>query len=118
ELYNIFNQSNQERGLQQEALAYGVYLAGINIDNFEPIQSMVTRVAEKHRALNVKPEQYPVVGTALLDAVKKVLGDAATEDIVEAWEKAYQYIADTFITLEQDMYNQRAQKPERCTGTR
>src|SRR5699024_11629884 len=53
-----------------------------SIDNFEPIQSMVTRVAEKHRALNVKPEQYPVVGTALIDAVKKVLGEAATINAV------------------------------------
>src|SRR5699024_1886671 len=55
ELYNIFNQSNQERGLQQEALAYGVYLAGINIVNFEPIQSLVTRVAKNNRALKVRP---------------------------------------------------------------
>lgn len=118
ELYNVFNQSNQERGLQQEALAYGVYLAGMHIDNFEPIQPMVTRVAEKHRALNIKPEQYPVVGKALIDAVKQVLGDAATEDIVKAWEKAYQYIADTFINIEQEMYQETEQKTGGWVGTR
>lgn len=118
ELYNVFNQSNQERGLQQEALAYGVYLAGMHIDNFEPIQPMITRVAEKHRALNVKPEQYPVVGAALIDAIKKVLGNTATEDIVTAWEKAYQYIADTFINIEQDMYQNTEQQFGGWVGTR
>lgn len=118
ELYNVFNQTNQKRGLQQEALAYGVYLAGANIDDFGPIESMVKRVAEKHRALGVKPEQYPIVGEALLDAVKEVLGDAATDEIMEAWEKAYQYIADAFIEIEAKMYQETEQKAGGWIGNR
>lgn len=118
ELYNIFNQTNQKLGLQQEALAYGVYLAGANIDDFQPIESMVKRVAEKHRALGVKPEQYPIVGEALLDAVKEVLGDAATDDIMDAWEKAYQYIADAFIDIEAKMYQETEQEPGGWIGNR
>lgn len=43
------------------------------------------------------PEHYPIVGTCLLQAIKEVLGDAATEEIMEAWRVAYGFLADIFI---------------------
>jgi len=118
ELYNMFNQTNQKRGIQQGALAYGVYLAGANIDNLEEIESMVERVSEKHRALGVKPEQYPIVGETLLEAVKDVLGDKATDEVIDAWEKAYQAIADIFIDVEDKLYQQTEEKPGGWIGNR
>lgn len=118
DLYNMFNQSNQKRGIQQGALAYGVYLAGANIDNLEAIQNMVERVTEKHRALGVQPDQYPIVGEALLDAVKDVLGDVATDEVMEAWKSAYDVIADAFIDIERKLYQQTAQQPGGWIGNR
>ncbi|WP_339229420.1 NO-inducible flavohemoprotein [Oceanobacillus sp. FSL K6-2867] len=118
DLYNMFNQTNQKRGIQQGALAYGVYLAGANIDNLEAIETMVRRVTEKHRALGVQAEQYPIVGETLLVAVKDVLGDAATDEVIEAWEKAYQSIADIFIAIEDKLYQQTEQKSGGWIGNR
>lgn len=100
DLYNIFNQTNQKRGLQQEALGYAVYAAGEHITNLDAIKPVIERISQKHRAIGIKAEQYPVVGETLLQAVKDVLGDAATDEIIEAWGKAYGYIADAFIDLE------------------
>ncbi|MDC3413512.1 NO-inducible flavohemoprotein [Aquibacillus sp. 3ASR75-11] len=117
-LYNIFNQTNQKRGLQQEALAYAVYAAGENINNLAAIKPVVMRVAEKHRALGVKADQYPVVGETLLQAVKDVLGDAATDEVIEAWGEAYNYIADIFINIEQELYEETNQKQGGWTGFR
>ena len=102
DLYNLFNQTNQKRGIQQEALGYAVYAAGEHITNLEAIMPVITRVTEKHRAIGVVPEQYPVVGETLLQAVKDVLGDAATDEIIDAWGKAYGYIADAFIGIEKN----------------
>ncbi|SFC35926.1 nitric oxide dioxygenase [Bacillus sp. OV322] len=104
DLYNIFNQTNQKRGLQQEALGYAVYAAGEHITNLGAIKPVIERISQKHRAIGIKAEQYPVVGETLLDAVKDVLGDAATEEIIEAWGKAYGYISDAFIELEEKLY--------------
>ena len=118
DLYNLFNQTNQKLGIQQGALAYSVYLAGANIDNFEAIESMVERVTEKHVALGVQPEQYPIVGETLLDAVKEVLGDAATDDVIAAWNNAYQVIADVFIDIEAKLYDQTEQQPGGWVGQR
>ncbi|MGM7703190.1 NO-inducible flavohemoprotein [Pseudalkalibacillus sp. Hm43] len=106
ELLNLFNHSNQQKGRQQGALANAVYAAAVHIDRLEEILPAVKQIAHKHRSLGVKPEQYPVVGENLLKAIKDVLGDAATDEILDAWAKAYQVIADVFIQVEADMYQE------------
>lgn len=108
ELYHLFNQTNQQRGIQQEALAYSVYAAGENIDQLDRIKPLVARVTEKHAALGVKAEQYPVVGETLLEAVREVLGnDVATDELIAAWKKAYDYIADVFMEIEEGLYKEK-----------
>lgn len=106
ELKNVFNQSNQREGRQPQALAASVYAAAANIDNLESILPVVHLIAHKHRALGILPEHYPIVGENLLAAIKEVLGDAATDEIIEAWAEAYGVIADVFIQVEEELYQQ------------
>lgn len=110
ELLNIFNQTNQEKGRQQNALANTVIAAAKYIDNLEAIVPAVIQIGHKHRSLAVKPEHYPIVGEYLLGAIKEVLGDAATDDIIHAWGEAYGVIADAFIGIERDMYTHAEQQ--------
>lgn len=104
ELLNIFNHANQAKGRQQAALANTVYAAALHIENLEAILPAVVQIANKHVSLGIKPEHYPIVGEYLLKAIKEVLGDAATDDIINAWAEAYGMIADAFIGVEKDMY--------------
>lgn len=104
ELLNIFNHSNQAQGRQQAALANTVYAAAVHIDNLEAILPAVVQIANKHVSLGVKAEHYPIVGDFLLKAIKEVLGDAATDEIINAWGEAYGVIAGAFIGVENDMY--------------
>ncbi len=106
ELKNVFNQSNQREGRQPQALAASVYAAAANIVNLESILPVVHLIAHKHRALGILPEHYPIVGENLLAAIKEVLGDAATDEIIEAWADAYGVIADVFIQVEEELYQQ------------
>lgn len=106
ELLNVFNHVNQEQGRQQSALADTVLAAAKHIDNLEPILPAVVKIANKHVSLGIVPEQYPIVGKYLLLAIKEVLGDAATPEILNAWEEAYGMIAGAFIGVEKDMYAQ------------
>ncbi|MFV8829973.1 NO-inducible flavohemoprotein [Alkalihalobacterium sp. APHAB7] len=110
ELLHIFNHANQKQGKQPKALANSVYAAAAHIDNLEAIIPVVKQIAHKHRSLNVKAEHYPIVGKHLLLAIKDVLGDAATDDIINAWADAYGVIADVFISVEKEMYNDAEQK--------
>ncbi|MGE8203086.1 NO-inducible flavohemoprotein [Heyndrickxia sp. NPDC080065] len=104
ELLNIFNHVNQKQGRQQTALAYTVYAAAKYIDQLEVIVPVVKQIAHKHRGLGIKPEHYPIVGEFLLKAIKEVLGDAATDEIIHAWSEAYGVIAQAFIDVEKGMY--------------
>ena len=104
ELNNIFNQTNQKKGGQPKALANTVYAAAANIDNLGAILPVVKQISEKHKSLMIKPEHYPIVGKYLLLAMKDVLQDAATDEILNAWEQAYGVIADVFINVEKEMY--------------
>jgi nitric oxide dioxygenase len=111
ELLNIFNHANQKQGRQQKALANSVYAAAKYIDQLEVILPVVTQIAHKHRSLGIKPEHYPIVGEHLILAIKEVLKEGATDEIIEAWTKAYGVIADAFIGLEKSLYDEASQKP-------
>lgn len=104
ELLNIFNQANQTQGKQQTALANMVYQAAKNIDQLEVLVPEVMKVAHKHRGLGVTADQYPIVGKYLLLAIKEVLQENATEEILNAWEEAYGVIAGVFIDVEKQLY--------------
>lgn len=108
ELLDIFNHVNQSQGRQQTALANTVYAAAQHIDNLGAIMPVVNQIAHKHVSLGILPEHYPIVGEFLLKGIKEVLGDAATPEIMDAWEKAYGVIAGAFIGVEKEMYENTA----------
>lgn len=110
ELLHIFNHANQKKGRQQAALANAVYAAAVHIERLEAILPAVKQIAHKHRSLGVKPEHYPIVGSCLLAAIKDVLKEAATEEILEAWAEAYGMIAEAFIGVEADLYREAEQQ--------
>ncbi|WP_010288248.1 NO-inducible flavohemoprotein [Kurthia massiliensis] len=110
ELLNIFNHTNQSKGRQQGALANTVYAAAVHIENLDAILPVVHQIGQKHRSLGILPEHYPIVGQFLLAAIKEVLGDAATEEILGAWGEAYGVIADAFIQTEEGLYKEAEEK--------
>ena len=99
-----FDMSAQANGTQPAKLATAVYSYATHIDDLESLKAMVDKIAHRHVATHVLPEEYPIVGECLLKAIKDVLGDAATEDVMTAWTEAYQALAGVFINREQQIY--------------
>lgn len=106
ELLDIFNETNQKLGRQQTALAMTVLTAAKHLDKLATLLPQVTQISHKHRALQILPEHYPIVGQHLIGAIKEVLGEAANDDIINAWTEAYDEIADVFIQIEHGMYKE------------
>ncbi|MFG1553436.1 globin domain-containing protein [Staphylococcus aureus] len=106
ELLNMFNQTNQKRGMQSSALAQAVMAAAVNIDNLSVIKPVIMPVAYKHCALQVYAEHYPIVGENLLKAIQDVTGLEENDTVIQAWAKAYGVIADVFIQIEKEIYDQ------------
>lgn len=91
---------------QHKKLASAIVAYASNIDNLEVLGKAVEGMAQRHARTKVKPEHYPMVGVSLLEAIKDVLGDAATDDVIEAWKEAYFYLGDILIAREREIYAQ------------
>jgi nitric oxide dioxygenase len=104
EVIPYFNQTNQGKGTQPKALANAVVAYGANIDELGNLSEAVAQIVQKHCSLGVLPEHYDIVGTCLLQAIAKVLGDAATDEIIDAWGKAYGQLAGILIEAEESVY--------------
>jgi nitric oxide dioxygenase len=91
----LFNHANQgPGGKQAHALAGAILAYASNIDNLAVLGPAVERIAQKHIGYHILPEHYPYVATAILAAIKDVLGDAATDEILDAWGQAFWFLAD------------------------
>jgi len=91
---------------QHKKLAAAVSAYAANIDNLGALSKAVEKMAATHVKVAVKPEHYPIVGVSLLSAIKDVLGDGATDEVIEAWKEAYFFLADILIAREKELYTQ------------
>lgn len=104
----FFNQAHQGKGDQQRALANGVLMYARHIDELGALGDLVQTIVNKHVALQILPEHYPMVGDCLLRAIREVLGsDIATDAVIEAWGAAYRQLADILMHAEEDCYRSK-----------
>jgi nitric oxide dioxygenase len=113
-----FNPAHQHAGDQQRALAGAICAYAANIDNLAALGPAVELIAQKHCSLGILPEHYPIVGKHLLVAIKDVLGDAATYEVIAAWGAAYGLLARIFIDREAEIYREQAASPGGWNGYR
>lgn len=106
EVKTQFDQSAQANGTQPAKLANAVYSYATHIDDLQGLKAMVDKIAHRHVDSHVLPQQYPIVGECLLQAIKDVLQDAATPEVMQAWTEAYQLLAEVFINREQQIYQE------------
>ncbi|MDO5536641.1 MAG: NO-inducible flavohemoprotein [Desulfovibrionaceae bacterium] len=118
ELRHIFNSAHQAGGKQQKALAAAVLAYAENIENLAVLLPAVRQIAVKHCTIGVRAEQYGIVGRHLLASIKEVLGDAATDELIDAWAAAYGLLADVLIKAEGEIYSQQAMADGGWSGWR
>lgn len=112
ELTNLFNMGNQANGSQQQSLASAVFAYAANYGNNAALGPVVNRIVHKHAAVGIKPSHYPIVGRHLLGAIAEVLGDAATPDLLAAWDEAYWLLAAELIAAEARLYQHVGSGPD------
>jgi nitric oxide dioxygenase len=119
EVRPLFNQAHQADGAQPRALANGVLMYARHIDELEKLGGLVGQIINKHVALNILPEHYPIVGGCLLRSIREILGaEIATNAVIDAWAAAYGQLADLLIGLEETKYAEKEQSPGGWRGTR
>lgn len=115
----FFNQAHQHGGTQQRALANSILMYASNIDRLEALGPLVGTIVNKHVSLQIQREHYPLVGAALLGAIREVLGEqVATDAVLAAWGAAYGQLADILAGAEQQMYDANAEAEGGWRGAR
>lgn len=100
ELQALFVGEDQVSGAQQKRLAQAILAYAQNIDNLDALGDAVAAINRRHVDAGVKPEHYGLVAECLLDAIRDVLGAAATDEVMAAWAEAYTVLAGLFIKNE------------------
>jgi nitric oxide dioxygenase len=118
ELKDIFNLAHQRSGGQPLALFNAVAAYAKNIDNLGALGGAVERIAHKHTGFMIQPEQYHIVGSHLLATLKELGGSAVTDEVLDAWGKAYGVLANIFIGRESEIYQERATQDGGWQGPR
>ncbi|MGE0666181.1 MAG: NO-inducible flavohemoprotein [Sphingomonadales bacterium] len=119
EIRDMFNQSHHgDSGSQPKALATAILAYAKNIEHLAALAPAVERIAQKHVGLQILPQHYPFVGAALLGAIKDVLGDAATDEVLGAWGEAYGFLAEILISREKQIYHDIESAPGGWHGWR
>lgn len=105
---NSWMKSPEEGRKQANQLAAAVYAYASHIDELDKLSKAVEKIAKVHVNTKIIPEMYPVIGECLIAAMKDVLGDAATPEVLEAWEEAYGALAEILINREREIYQEQA----------
>lgn len=104
DIKTMFDQAAQANGEQPKRLANAILGYAQNIDKLQALDGAVRRMVQRHVECGVHAEHYPHVANALLPAIRDVLGDAATDEVLTAWGEAYWFLADILIGKETDAY--------------
>jgi len=110
ELLDLFSRSGQATGTQKSALAgavaaFATHLIGAGPDDLV-YDHIIERIAQRHCALGIRPQQYTMVGRYLMRAIGTVLGDAVTPAVTAAWDEVYWLFAAQLIGREARLYTQ------------
>jgi hemoglobin-like flavoprotein len=107
EVKAMFDMAAQESGEQPKKLAAAIIAYAENVDKLQNLTAPVLRMAARHVEVGVKAEHYPIVAENLLPAIRDVLGEAATDEVLAAWGEAYWFLAEILIGKEADIYAQQ-----------
>lgn len=89
-LQSMFKGDMVEQGRKLTAMINTVV---VKLDQLGDIVPAVQDLGRRHVAYGVKDQHYDTVGGALLWTLGAGLGDAFTEDVKEAWTRAYTILA-------------------------
>lgn len=94
ELRGLFRGDLQQQGRKlMAALDYVVQ----GLDDLGGRLPAVQQMARRHVGYGVQPGHYDAVGKALLWTLAHGLGEAATEEVLQAWRQAYALVSGAMI---------------------
>jgi methyl-accepting chemotaxis protein len=85
--------------MQEQEVALMGTIAGViaGLEKGENVLPALHKLGAKHAEYHVKPEHYPLVGTALIETFQQHLQDQFTPSMQKAWIEAYGIISEQMM---------------------
>ena len=88
-------------------MQYGKLIDMLNIvvarlDRLDELTDDIIEMGVRHKGYGVKPEQYAMVGNALLWTLKNGLGNDWNNDIENAWTACYTLLSNAMIVASEE----------------
>lgn len=100
----LFNEESQRNKVQHRAFAEAAMAYVDHKANDVDVEPLLQRIAQRHCALDVRPEQYGIVHDNFVAAVAHLHGD----DAATPWSKALHQFAGALIERERALYETTA----------
>jgi hemoglobin-like flavoprotein len=83
---------------QRQMLLGALVLLRKSLRNLASIVPALQALGARHATNGVRPEHYPIVGTALLSSLAKIGGSAWRCEYTRAWADAYFVVQETMLS--------------------
>jgi nitric oxide dioxygenase len=90
-------QALRDRCATAEALAEILFLVAINIDTIDEVDALYDHLARRHIAEGITTAHYLYIGAALLSAIRDVLGEGASDRILDGWHDGFWYLTEMLM---------------------
>ncbi|RCK66031.1 Flavohemoprotein [Candida viswanathii] len=103
-----FNETNNKLLRQPRAFAYTILMYAKHIEDLTPLQVLLNRIVSRHIGLQVKPEQYALLGEVFVETMVDLFPPGfADSEFKEAWTVAYANLASMLINAERVEYSKK-----------
>ena len=82
---------------QKAMLLSALVLLRKSLRDLDAIVPTLRTLGARHVAYGAKPEQYPVVGSVLIESMAAIAGQAWTPEYEQAWGEAFEIVAGTML---------------------
>ena len=103
----VISQATMHRARHPDQFGGEMMAFAVNIDRIEQVSALLDRIARRHLKDGFKPEYYGHVQKALLPAIRDVLGEGASDQLLDAWREALDYLATLLIAREDALVRRR-----------
>ncbi|MCP8715922.1 MAG: globin domain-containing protein [Asgard group archaeon] len=109
QLKPYFNETHHKLLRQPRAFIYTLTQFAKNIHDLSPLKEVLERIVNKHVGLQVKPEQYQMLGEVLLETMVDLFPPEMVDDeFVETWSTVYGNLANFLINAEAKEYSKKS----------
>jgi nitric oxide dioxygenase len=85
---------------QSQRLVDAILFYCQEVDNYEKFYDQLDKIAHVHIKVGIKNEYYPYMKSAFVSALREVLKEKATDELVRAWQYGFDSLSNELIHIE------------------